>query len=156
MIAVVQRGRDDVDGEPISMSTDGALIPAVMISRDSGYVAGASALLLAHGRTNGLGWGPAEVKAALMGTARPAVDSHDPLKVGAGIIDLSRAMSPPALAMPFSLSFGLARPVGNHAYSLTLALANTSGSAQTYALSALNSGAGSIVVPYLYIIDYNR
>ncbi|HWI63570.1 MAG TPA: S8 family serine peptidase [Symbiobacteriaceae bacterium] len=215
-VAVIIYQRDDVDGDPISMSTPDVTIPAVMIRRDDGYamaawtgdrtvtlektaeragthsmladfsswgptpnytmkpdlaaigvdvyssvvgggyavyngtsmatphVAGASALLLAYSRANGLGWGPAEVKAALMGTARPAADTADPLKVGAGVIDLARAMNPPAMAMPSSLSFGLVRPVGNHVYQLSFTLTNTSGGAQTYALS--DSLGGKVTV----------
>lgn len=106
------------------------------------HVAGSAALLLAYIRDNNLGWGPAEVKAALMatagnvdGTAADGKDANDPLKVGAGLINLGRAMSPPALAFPSSLSFELVRPVGNHTYQLTFTLKNTSASEQTFALS---------------------
>jgi subtilisin family serine protease len=99
------------------------------------HVAGSAALLLAYSRAHGLGWGPAEVKAALMGTAHPAADTDDPLKTGAGVIDLARAMNPPALAMPSSLSFGLVRPVGNHTYQMNVSLTNSTDSAQTYTLS---------------------
>jgi len=171
------------------------------------HVAGSAALLLAYSRANGLNWGPAEVKAALMGTAHSGANSgtRDPLKVGAGIIDLGRAMNPPALALPSSLSFELVRPVGNQSYAITFTLTNTSGGAQTYTLAeaagnltlsagtvtlsayesaqitatvanrgaheepmqagtpqkirgyvTVTSGAGSIRIPYLYIIDYNR
>jgi minor extracellular serine protease Vpr len=99
------------------------------------HVVGSAALLLAYSRVHNLGWGPAEVKAALMGTAHPGTNSDDPLKVGAGIIDLGRAMNPPALAMPSSLSFELVRPVGNHTYAMTFNLTNSTGTAQTYMLS---------------------
>ncbi|HYK72864.1 MAG TPA: S8 family serine peptidase, partial [Pseudoneobacillus sp.] len=85
-------------------------------SMASPHVAGAAATLLALNQD----WGPAEVKAALMGTAHelagsvlPNTDVTDPLKVGSGIIDLGRAMSPTAMAFPSSLSFELVRPVGN-------------------------------------------
>ncbi|HYF92291.1 MAG TPA: S8 family serine peptidase [Symbiobacteriaceae bacterium] len=277
-VAVIMYQREDVDGEPIAMSTDGVTIPAVMIRRDDGkamaawtgdrtvtlektaeragvasnladfsswgptpaymlkpdvaaigtdvyssvpgggyavfggtsmatpHVAGASALLLAHSRANGRGWGPAEVKAALMGTARPGASTDDPLKVGAGMIDLARAVSPPAMAMPSSLSFGLVRPVGSHLYQMSFRLTNTSGAAAVFAMSdslggkvtvspgsvalaagqsalvtvtvadrgapspgqggypelrrgrvvAEAPGVGSIRVPYLYVMDYNR
>ncbi|HYG56938.1 MAG TPA: S8 family serine peptidase, partial [Symbiobacteriaceae bacterium] len=108
------------------------------------HVAGASALLLAYSRENGLGWGPAEVKAALMGTAMPGPDTDDPLKVGAGMIDLSRAMTPAAMAFPSSLSFELVRPVGNHTYVLTMTLTNTTGDEQTYTLADSNGGIVSV------------
>jgi minor extracellular serine protease Vpr len=96
------------------------------------HVAGSSALLLALHPD----WSPAEVKAALMGTARPGTDSVDPLKVGAGIIDLGRAMNPPAMAFPSSLSFELVRPVGNHIYSITFTLTNTTNANQDYSVNA--------------------
>lgn len=106
------------------------------------HVAGAAALLLKNSQENGLGWGPAEVKAALMGTAHNVdgsvlkdEDVNNPLKIGAGIIDLGRAMNPSALALPSSLSFGLVRPVGNQTYQMTLTLVNPTASAVTYTLS---------------------
>jgi minor extracellular serine protease Vpr len=212
-IAVIIYQRDDAN-EPIPMSSDGAKIPAVMISRDAGYtlrdntgdhsvtityppsivevtpnlladfsswgptpnytlkpdvaapgvnilssvvgggyelyqgtsmatphVAGSAAVLLEYSRVNNLGWGPEDVKAALMGTAQevagsviPDTDITDPLKVGAGLIDLSKAMSPPSMAFPSSLSFGLVRPVGDHSYTLTFTLENTTNQKQSYTL----------------------
>jgi minor extracellular serine protease Vpr len=169
------------------------------------HVAGSAALLLAYSRAHGLGWGPAEVKAALMGTAHAAADTDDPLKTGAGLIDLGRAMAPPAMAFPSSLSFGLVRPVGNQTYQMSFTLVNATGSAQTYSFSdseggkvsvspasvtvgagsgasvtvtvayrgrhqpgqggtpelvrgfvTAASGAGSIRIPYLFVVDYNQ
>ncbi|MGE5589411.1 MAG: S8 family serine peptidase [Bacillota bacterium] len=106
------------------------------------HVAGSAALLLAYSRDNNLGWGPAEVKAALMGTAGDvdgtAADgksANDPLKVGAGLINLGRAMNPPALAFPSSLSFELVRPVGNQTYQVSFTLTNPTGTEQTYTFS---------------------
>lgn len=107
-------------------------------SMASPHVAGAAATLLALNPE----WGPAEVKAALMGTARevdgsviPNTVVTDPLKVGAGIIDLGRAMNPTAMAFPSSLSFGLVRPVGNQTYQLTFTLVNPTNDNLTYTLS---------------------
>lgn len=280
-VAVIIYQRDD-ENEPFSMATDGVTIPAVMISRDAGYllrawtgdrtvsvsyppeevaadadilagfsswgptpnytlkpdvaapgtnvysavvgggfeawggtsmatphVAGAAALLLAHSRMYALGWGPDEVKAALVGTGRPALSDpatalDDPLKIGGGIIDLARAVAPPAMAYPSSLSFGLVRPVGNHQYSITFRLTNSTAGTLTYTLTdaggnlslsagsvtlaagesaalaatvanrgdhspgqagypelrrnylEVDSGAGMIRIPYLYVMDYNR
>ena len=99
------------------------------------HVAGSAALLLAYSRANNLGWGPAEVKAALMGTAGDVSGQSDPLKVGAGLINLGRAMNPPALAIPSSLSFELVRPVGNQTYQLTFTLTNGTAAEQTYTFS---------------------
>ncbi|KIL34220.1 hypothetical protein SD71_21460 [Cohnella kolymensis] len=106
------------------------------------HVAGSAAILLANSRAQNLGWGPAEVKAALMATAHDAAgsvlggDVKDPLKVGAGIINLTRAMNPPAMAFPSSLSFGLVRPVGNQTYQMTFSLKNPTEDAQNYELQA--------------------
>lgn len=179
-------------------------------SMASPHVAGSAAILLAYSKAEKLGWGPAEVKAALMGTAGnlagsvlPDTDVSDPLKVGAGLIDLGRAMNAPAMAFPSSLSFGLVRPIGNQTYQLSFTLKNPTGKKVDYTLSTdgnlrlgkttasldpngetvikvdvvnrgshagNNNGAaefkagyitvlsadGSIRVPYLYVIDYNK
>ncbi|WP_442598547.1 S8 family serine peptidase [Neobacillus sp. D3-1R] len=110
-------------------------------SMASPHVAGAAATLLAVHPD----WSPAEVKAALMGTAHdvagsvlPDTDEKDPLKVGAGLIDLGRAMNTPAMAFPSSLSFGLVRPVGNQTYQMSFTLENPTNEedAITYNLSA--------------------
>jgi minor extracellular serine protease Vpr len=106
------------------------------------HVAGSAAVLLANSREHNLGWGPAEVKAALMATAHDAsgsvigVNALDPLEVGAGIIDISRAMNTPAMAFPSSLSFGLVRPVGNQTYELTFSLSNPTQDTQTYEIQS--------------------
>jgi minor extracellular serine protease Vpr len=111
-------------------------------SMASPHVAGSAAILLAYSKENQLGWGPAEVKASLMGTATdvkgsvlPETDVSDPLKVGAGLIDLSKAMNPSALAFPSSLSFGLVRPVGNQTYSMTFTLTNPTNEELAYTIS---------------------
>jgi minor extracellular serine protease Vpr len=100
------------------------------------HVAGSAAVLLANSKAHNLGWGPAEVKAALMATAHDAIGANvvDPLKEGAGIIDLSRAMNTPAMAFPSSLSFELVRPVGNQTYEMTFSLNNPTQSTLTYEL----------------------
>lgn len=116
------------------------------------HVAGSAAVLLAYN----LGWGPAEVKAALMGTAQdvagsvlPNTDITDPLKVGAGLIDLSQAMDPPSMSFPSSLSFGLVRPVGAISYKLAFNLVNTTNVETTYSINAdsnLNISTNTIVL----------
>lgn len=106
------------------------------------HVAGAAALMIAYSRANGLEWSPEEIKARLMATGKPAADSNEPLGIGAGIIDLGAAIMAPAVASPASLSFGLVRPVGNHTYSLTFTLTNTTGTEQTYFLT--DSAAGNL------------
>jgi minor extracellular serine protease Vpr len=105
------------------------------------HVAGSAAVLFSYSKQNNLGWGPEDIKAALMGTAQgvagsvlPNTDYTDSLKVGAGLIDLSRAMNPPSMVFPSSLSFGLVRPTGDHVYTLTFTLENTTNGMQTYTL----------------------
>lgn len=76
-------------------------------SMASPHVAGSVALL----RQLHPEWSPAQVKAALMTTANPAVSdgTGTPLGAiqrGAGRVDLARAVAPPFLASPPSLSFG--------------------------------------------------
>ncbi|WP_316568192.1 S8 family serine peptidase [Neobacillus sp. YIM B06451] len=111
-------------------------------SMASPHVAGAAAVLLAYSKQEQLGWGPAEVKASLMGTAQnvegsviPDTDVVNPLKVGAGIIDLGRAMNTPAMAFPSSLSFGLVRPTGNQSYQMTVTLVNPTDQQLDYSFS---------------------
>lgn len=65
-------------------------------------VAGAAAILLqAHPD-----WEPKDIKAALMGTARNVKGKAKPTDVGAGIIDISKALEPAAMSYPSSLNFG--------------------------------------------------
>ncbi|WP_409275146.1 S8 family serine peptidase [Neobacillus sp. SCS-31] len=111
-------------------------------SMASPHVAGAAAVLLAYSKQELLGWGPAEVKAALMGTARnvegsvlPNIDVKSPLKIGAGIIDLGRAMNTPAMAFPSSLSFGLVRPTGKQTYQMSITLVNPTDHQLDYSFS---------------------
>ncbi|WP_394140498.1 S8 family serine peptidase [Cytobacillus oceanisediminis] len=112
-------------------------------SMASPHVAGAAAVLLANSKEKGLGWGPAEVKAALMGTANdvegsviPDTDVSDPLKVGSGLIDLGQAMEPAAMAFPSSLSFGLVRPAGEQTYQIAFTLVNSSDQEQIYTINS--------------------
>ncbi len=72
------------------------------------HVAGAAALLLERHPS----WLPAQVKSALMSTARPAwgdsarAAEASVLLQGAGLVDLGRADNPLVFAVPSSLSFG--------------------------------------------------
>ncbi|WP_198663925.1 S8 family serine peptidase [Jiangella endophytica] len=68
------------------------------------HVAGAAALV----RQRHPDWTPAQVGAALAGTARPLRDDAGPLAQGAGRLDVSRAVDAEVLATPTTLSFGLA------------------------------------------------
>jgi subtilisin family serine protease len=75
-------------------------------SMASPHVAGAAALLLQRHPD----WTPELVKAALMSTARPALEDGElalPVRAGAGFIDVAAADTPLLLPRPASLSFGL-------------------------------------------------
>ncbi|WP_329955866.1 S8 family serine peptidase [Calidifontibacillus erzurumensis] len=74
------------------------------------HVAGAAALIKqAHPD-----WGPEEVKAALMNTAKPIFDENEnfynPYEQGAGRIQVDRAIKAEVLAIPGALAFGAVRP----------------------------------------------
>ncbi|ANZ39425.1 hypothetical protein BBK82_28630 [Lentzea guizhouensis] len=70
-------------------------------SMASPHVAGAAAVLLQRNPS----WGAAEVKAALMSTVKPLADT--PSNVGAGLLDVERAVKQSVRADVGSLSFGL-------------------------------------------------
>lgn len=66
------------------------------------HVSGAAAILLQrHGD-----WLPSQVKAALVGSARP-VAGEAPTRAGAGLVDVAAADAPLVLASPESVSLGL-------------------------------------------------
>jgi subtilisin family serine protease len=83
------------------------------------HVAGAVALLVQRHAD----WTPAQVKAALTGTARPIRASGSvtaPTRAGAGIIDVAAADDPLVRATPTAVSFGLVRAGGSAARGVTL------------------------------------
>ena len=81
-------------------------------SMASPYVAGTAALLLERHPE----WTAEQVKAALVGSAEPALASEGstalalPTRGGGGVVVLQRADKPLVLATPSSVSFGLVRP----------------------------------------------
>lgn len=66
------------------------------------HVSGAVAILLQRHPE----WLPAQVKAALVGSARP-LPREAPTRVGAGVVDVASADAPLVLASPANVSFGL-------------------------------------------------
>ncbi|MGL6278949.1 MAG: S8 family serine peptidase, partial [Gaiella sp.] len=73
------------------------------------HVAGAAALLL-QARPD---WGPADVKAALVATARPLTADGTPVgvsRVGTGLVDVRAALEPRLTARPTAVALGLLRP----------------------------------------------
>jgi subtilisin family serine protease len=114
------------------------------------HVAGAVALLLQRHPD----WTVEQVKAALVGTGRPAnadesrTTEAGPTRVGGGVVDLVRADAPLVFASPSSLSFGLVRPGSSLDRTVTLADAGGGAGAWTVSLQPASSATGvSVAVP---------
>jgi subtilisin family serine protease len=105
------------------------------------HVAGAAALL----RQIHPDWSPAHIKSALMSTAKfmdiylaDGVTPAQPLDMGAGRLDLTRAADPGVILTPPSLSYGQV-PTGTQK-SLSVWVTSVAGAAETYNLSTLYTG----------------
>lgn len=96
------------------------------------HVAGAAALLL-EARPE---WGPQDVKSALMATASSPKSALLPVEVGAGVINVSKALNPVAIANPASLSFKQLKKSADGSKTLSVTLKNTSDRNQTYMLKS--------------------
>lgn len=113
------------------------------------HVTGSVALLLA---SNG-GWGPTEVKSALVNTANGGVltglpaDRATPLQIGGGLVDLALANLTDTFLYPSSASFGLWN--GNRAANTTLTIEVTGDTSCTVSLA----GDGGGVVSATYASD---
>lgn len=107
------------------------------------HVTGAAALL----RQAHPDWPNAWIKSALMSTAKylEIYDAFDgepaqPLEMGAGRLDLTRAADPGVILEPPSLSYGMV-PEGTQK-TITFTVTSVATDVQTYALSTLYTGAG--------------
>lgn len=112
-------------------------------SMASPHVAGTAALLRQMYPT----WSNAAIKSALMSTSKywyiyrqEDGRAAQPLDMGAGRIDLAKAMDPGVILNPPSLSFGLV-PTGTPT-SLSYWVTNITNSAEMYTLTTLYTGAG--------------
>ena len=112
-------------------------------SMASPHVAGAAALVLQVHPT----WSPAAVKSALMSTSKyldiyiqDGVTPAQPLDMGAGRLDLAKAVDPGVLLSPPSLSFGLV-PDGTQK-TISVTVTSVAEAAETYNLSTLFTGNG--------------
>ena len=85
------------------------------------HVAGAAALLRQRHRA----WTPAQVKSALVQTARPLDNGIAPTRQGSGLVSLPRAANPLLFAEPTAVSFGLVAP--NAAVSRSVRLHDAGG-----------------------------
>jgi minor extracellular serine protease Vpr len=114
-------------------------------SMASPAVAGAAALL--HQRHPG--WTPAQIKSALVLTARPVFNdtAHkhptSVLAAGGGMIDVQAADAPGLFAEPSGISFGLVRP--NHPEVRSLELTDAGGGAGPWSVSAPGLDAAASV-----------
>ena len=105
-------------------------------SMASPAVAGAVALL----RQRHPAWTPAQIKSALVLTARPVYDDTEHqrptsvLAAGGGMIDVAAADNPGLFAAPAGASFGLLRP--GHRETRSIVLADAGGGAGTWSVSA--------------------
>ncbi|HZN77934.1 MAG TPA: S8 family serine peptidase [Micromonosporaceae bacterium] len=93
---VAARGKDAVFGNPGDLH-----VPLSGTSMATPHVAGAAAILAQEHPT----WTPAQLKQALMGSARPAA-TIDVFAQGAGRVDVARAITQSVLADLPSVSFG--------------------------------------------------
>jgi hypothetical protein len=111
-------------------------------SMASPHVAGAAALLRQAHPT----WSNAYIKSALMSTAKYLdVYNYDetpaqPLDMGAGRLDLAKALNPGVILDPPSLSFGVV-PTGT-VQSIQVSLVSVASQAETYNISTLYTGGG--------------
>lgn len=108
------------------------------------HAAGAAALLKqAHP-----GWSPAWIKSALMGTARYLNIYTDtartvpaqPLDMGAGVLDVAKAIDPGVILEPPSLSFGPV--VRGQSKTIAITVTSVASSTQTFDVRTVFTGAG--------------
>lgn len=112
-------------------------------SMASPHVAGSAILLRQIHPT----WSNADIKSALMSTAKYlevyTVDGApaQPLDIGAGRIDVSRAVNPGVILDPPSLGYGLVVS-GGTPVSITVSVRSVASAAETYNISTLYTGGG--------------
>ena len=104
------------------------------------HVSGAIALLRTRHRT----WTPAQLKSALVTTAKPT-GTNAPLRVGGGLVDVGRADAPLLFAEPSSVSFGLVRAGTNP--EAVVRLTDAGGGAGQWTVSGIFATPRTVTVP---------
>jgi minor extracellular serine protease Vpr len=123
-------------GVAINSTIPGGYLPLQGTSMAAPHIAGAAALIKqAHP-----GWTPAEIKAAIMNTARDISDldgkRYRTFEQGAGRIQLESAINTESLIVPGSLQFGKFQLAENmHRHSAKLTVKNTSSATKNYSFS---------------------
>jgi hypothetical protein len=110
-------------------------------------VAGSAAVLAQRHPT----WSGARLKAALIGSARPA--AYSAYTQGAGQLDLARALRQTVVADTASVSFGIARwpHTDDKPIARTLTYRNTTGTAITLGLKVAATGPGHKAAPHGFV-----
>ncbi|MGV2939494.1 S8 family serine peptidase [Mesobacillus sp. LC4] len=123
-------------GVAINSTIPGGYLPLQGTSMAAPHVAGAAALIKqAHPD-----WSPAEIKAAIMNTAKDITDRtgkrYRTFEQGAGRIQLEAAINTETLVSPGSLQFGKFQLADSmHEHSAKLTVRNTGSTARTYSFS---------------------
>ena len=123
-------------GVAINSTIPGGYLSLQGTSMAAPHVAGACALIKqAHPE-----WSPAEIKAAIMNTAKPISDRKgNPYRAyeqGAGRIQTAAAIKTESIVMPGSLQFGKFQLADNmHRHSAKLVIKNTSSASKSYSFS---------------------
>lgn len=123
-------------GVAINSTVPGGYLSLQGTSMAAPHVAGACALIKqAHPE-----WTPAEIKAAIMNTAKPLANRNGSLyrtfEQGAGRIQLEEAIKTKSLITPASLQFGKFQLADEkHRHTASLEIKNTSSRARTYTFS---------------------
>ncbi|MBT2683220.1 S8 family serine peptidase [Bacillus sp. ISL-37] len=123
-------------GVAINSTIPGGYLPLQGTSMAAPHIAGAAALIKqAH-----TDWTPAEIKAAIMNTAKDISDRdgkrYRTFEQGAGRIQLEAAINTESLVIPGSLQFGKFQLADNmHRHSAKLTVKNTGSATKTYSFS---------------------
>lgn len=123
-------------GVAINSTIPGGYLPLQGTSMAAPHIAGAAALIKqAHPD-----WTPAEIKAAIMNTAKDISDRdgkrYRTFEQGAGRIQLEAAINTESLIIPGSLQFGKFQLADNmHRHSAKLTVKNTGSTTKTYSFS---------------------